>query len=423
MIFNTTTNKVQEDDCIQTIFENDSLFEKITFEDLRWWTKWIILSLVQITLCIHLCMVNLDQTNGQMKFKVTPQEVEEYATIKSYRERLQFHRPVGNNIFTVGFPIITVLSNANKDEIKFYGLHGEAKYMGSYYRTKTNSKDGYSGQMTFLFHPDDPSSFWIRLKDRGQTDRGYRLVVNYKKFVELSKESKICATFQVGTMHAVYNIEMTNGCMFIKQLLHRWGSASRRFDFGLPENIPAEAKGAKDYVMIFHREQPCHFSMAYLKGRDIIHSIPLKKVYYESSHGRLTLEQFDGSLSKTKTIYSTLIQQSVQYYEENDKIYSLKTKIPKSESDDTGLAGDDMWLTGATLTYDVIKSDCYIVNGASTIFLTKDNLQFYVDGSGIMIVVKLENDTYVVLKNEKYGKLIENDFKKCGINSNNFRAL
>jgi hypothetical protein len=55
--------------------------------------------------------------------------------------------------------------------------------------------------------------------------------------------------------------------------------------------------------------------LSYLKGREIIHSIPLKKVYYKASDAHLTLEQFDGSISKTKTIFSTLIQQSVQYYE------------------------------------------------------------------------------------------------------------
>jgi len=416
-----TTNNVQGDDCIRTIFENDWLFEKIAFENLRWWTKCIILSLVQITLCIHLCMVidNSDQMSGQMKFEVTPPEMEAYATIKSFRERLILERPIEHNIFDLGFPIITA-NDVKHGEIKFYGLHGEAKYIGPYSQKNLYSNDGYNGQMTFLFHPDCGSIFWIGLEERG-----HRRVINYRNFVEVNNESKICTTFQIDTIDGIYNIEMTNGCMFIKQLLHRWGSTTRRFDLGLPKHVPEEAGGADRFAMVFHREQPCRFEAVYFKGREIIHSIPLKKVDYESLDVRprvadLTIENFNGDITKIKTLFPTLIQQVMQYYQETNRIYPLKTKIKSSKNDN----GDIMWLLGETFTYDVDSKRCYIVNGPLIILLTKDNAQFYVDGSGIMILVNLTSngreDEFVVFKSAEYSIFILNDAKKCGALSDVF---
>ena len=52
----------------------------------------------------------------------------------------------------------------------------------------------------------------------------YFIIDNMRNFVELGEEFYACATFELQIAGARYNIEITEGCMFIKPLLHHWGS-------------------------------------------------------------------------------------------------------------------------------------------------------------------------------------------------------
>jgi len=401
---------------------------KITFELLCRYITWLIVFMVQIYIFMHL-FINI---SGQVStFKPTSEEIKTCATIKLYRQKLTVKKRVDDDVWSGSFPIM--YAEPPNDGIPFYGVRGDAKYIGPYLRKHKYSKNGYNGKMDLLFHRFDNEKSWVAQGNQG--DKLYTAVMGIANFVELGRESYACATFEVHTSHAIYNIKMTDDCMYIKSLLQRWGSASRKYaDGNLPDKITEVAKKANEFYLGFHREQPCYFFATFSKDHETIHSLPLKKVTYEPSlSGRGTTnakylnvmgESFDGLVFQMTLRSASCIEQSVKHYEKTDRIYPLKTNIVNENAhmnlDEFKNSKIDIhkMLVEAHFKYDVFSQLCYIKTMDDVLLLTKQNVEFLVDGNAIKIVYNSSGGTmFRGFVNENYGKLIENDARKCGIHN------
>jgi len=388
---------------------------------------------VQIGIFIYLFIIIFYQVSASIQFKPTAQEKKTYATIEFYRKKLIVAKRVEDDVWSASFPIIYAKTQ-HDDKILFYGVRGKAKYIGPYLKQYKYSENGFNGNMDLLFDRFDTSDLWVSHESHG--DKSYIHVVGIANFVELGRESYACATFDVYTSRAIYNIKINDGCMYIKSLLSRWGNTSRKYIGNIGsvlKNLPEEAKEANGFVLHFHHEQPCHFFVTFSKDHETIHSMPLKTVRYKPSlsargitntkYLNLMGESFDGMLFQMQISSTSHIEQSVKYYEETNKIYPLKTIVVNENAHmnlnefTNSKINSDMFIVGAHFKYDVTSQLCYIKTEDSIHLLEKSNVEFLVDGNSIKIVYKLATGTKMFLGfvNENYGALIENDAKNCGI--------
>jgi len=395
-------------------------------------TKWSILIVVQILISLYagtLFTLSYGREDRQTQFKVTSKQEGIYASVKSLREKLIVEKPVKDEVWQASIPLTYI----NEINISVYGVNAIAKYMGPYQKEDKYARDGYNGPLTLTFH-DFSQDFALYFRKDGPHSK---VVVDIKNFVEVGQEFYTCATLKVYTVDAIYNIKITDGCMFIKALLQNWAIRTRSFltfdyvDNHFPEEFPPEANGADRFVISFVREQPCQFAMEYImKNGRIVYSIPLKTVSYEPSPAKnvetngnyvdIIGEAVDGKVYKFTTQNSYMVEQSVKHYHETDKLYPLKI-VPYLRDDNDGSvlkrishkSFDDhnqMWLTGASFKYDVTNKSCHIVSANSDTLLHKNNVQFVVHDT----IVKIVTGKMVGIC-DHYGALIAAHAEKCGI--------
>lgn len=402
-----------------------------------------------LAILIHLSTVGYyicDQlsTPDLMNVKFTPQQQEVFKNIQAYRQQLIFEKLVENTYLSQSFPIVYRTSNPEEFakpgestamETVFYGASGKAKYIKTKEDNYTPNVHYHNGPMTLLFGRTRSWTIAIKFGEHLQN------IINIVNFVEHGQEIYACATLDVITANAAYSVEIINDCMFLKDLIYRWATSSRIWMTSyFPKNIPDEAKGAQVVAFYFHRDQPCHFAMAYMDSKrwdaKMIYTIPLKTVtytpnlddgdYYDITSVSFKEDHHENLVEMTLTFYSTVFDALIKYYEESNKIYDLKTKIfdeysPikidefKNSKIDTG---GTMWLQGASFKYDATNKLCYIIRSHSILLLTADNVEFFVDGmsSHIKIVIKnTANGDLTCLLGEKFGLLIKDNAIECGI--------
>lgn len=386
------------------------------------------------------CILNQLNASNTLRFKITPQQLKLYHDVQLLRDNMIFRKVVENNVLSKAYPIMYRRSKKGDYEESFYGLAAEAEDIGLI-PSQYVFDSGYMGPINLQFGRTNTAKF-----DISPREYLYSRVLNIRNYAEHGPEFYACASFEVRTKNSRYKIKVTQGCEMLKDLLYRWGSASRQFRQYLPKILPPEAHGATGFGITFQREQPCHMAVNYYgdttgkQDSTLLYSVPLKDVTYKLNHkltpGKncsgthldLTGTYFDGSVLEMRHLsYTYIIEQSVKKYHESNRFYALKTKIPedkiasiKVSQSGYSTIDTDMWVHGVKFKYNAATKMCYTINIGTVVFLHKHNAEFFVDRKNGKIVFNLYvNDDIYFLTEEKYTLLIENDAKLCKIPSRN----
>jgi len=140
--------------------------------------------------------------------------------INSVEKDVIFDKRVEDDVWSESL-LIDYVKTQDDQILPYYGVRGDAKDIDPFQINHKYSKHGDNGKMNFLFHRFETPIFKVSVivGDR----QIYAQVKGIVNFVELGRESYACATFEVHTSSAIYNIKMTDGCKYIKNLLQRCG--------------------------------------------------------------------------------------------------------------------------------------------------------------------------------------------------------
>lgn len=174
-----------------------------------------------------------------------------YENVAAFRSKVDFEMEKEENDLTKTFPTVWVKSPNGRPAKPFFGVRGHGRC----------SKPQFSGAVTVAFLQSDSGQMQISEIATGRIF-GYGYNVEYESY---GRGQGICAHLKI-TIHngGECEVDVTDGCIYLDELMHRWGTASRLFVGNKKKaDYPPEAKRAQVWGIFFpsRTANPFHCSL------------------------------------------------------------------------------------------------------------------------------------------------------------------